>query len=46
MIINMKVKYFSDTDTAQVEFTDHQKKQKKLVIRIYYLDKWQSVNIQ
>ena len=36
MIINMKVKYFSDTDTAQVEFTDHSiEETKKLVIRIY-----------
>ncbi|MEK6646424.1 MAG: DUF2283 domain-containing protein [Candidatus Firestonebacteria bacterium] len=34
----MKVKYFSDTDTAQVEFTDHSIEETKEISDNVYID--------
>ena len=41
----MKVKYFPDTDTAQIEFTDHNVKETKEISENVYIDSDKNGNL-
>jgi uncharacterized protein YuzE len=43
--MNMKVKYFSDTDTAQIEFTDRRVHETKEISESIYIDVEENGNI-